>query len=265
MKEEEIQLAAKIAQARRRQEVLARSVLAEREAENAKKEKALAQQKFENELIAAQQESEEETIERRKAEVAEGNRKQQELQESEYRLQEQSDYNQELIEQQIVDAENAENEYQQSDDQDFEEDGGSEEEYEQSEGGSSDRAGRQRRPKEKKPPIPPPPFPSFMFGVACIKELLDIVFSLTAILAFFTPFYSIPYSIMLFFWIRKGELLYSTRGAVIGKTRARLILIAILEAVPFVNMIPMTAWFILTTHYDWVLRYKRKMQLRRKR
>ncbi len=97
-----------------------------------------------------------------------------------------------------------------------------------------------------------PDFPFIIFGLAALKDILDIPLELTIIGIVFTTVFSFLIAFVLFFWCfgKVGGGWWKKK--LIRWLWNRYVIAIVLEFIPFIKMVPVTTIFILMAHYKEV-------------
>lgn len=93
-----------------------------------------------------------------------------------------------------------------------------------------------------------PSFPNLMFGMALVKDLLDVL-DFTIVGAVFTFFFSIVFAFALALW-SLGKISGGWwKKVLIRKLLVRYAITITLEMIPFIKIVPANMVFVLLAHY----------------
>ena len=119
------------------------------------------------------------------------------------------------------------------------------------EGETIDDAGMEEIMEMKGEKTPLPPFPYFIFTIAVLKDLTDVVATATIIGSVITPALSFLCALILFIWtMGKISGWFGQKKKIIAKVIIKFFIMFGVELVPGVNIIPTTVIFVLMAQYD---------------
>lgn len=97
--------------------------------------------------------------------------------------------------------------------------------------------------------VPLPPFPYFIFSIALLKDIVDVIATITLVGIVLSMALSFLFALILFFWTMGKMSGGWWKKRLINYILVRYGITIAIEFIPGVNIIPTTTIFILMAHY----------------